>query len=466
MNEATSLDRIRSGLQLELRPLLQLATPVVLAEVGWMTMGLIDTIMVGRVSAEAIGAVGIGGTLFFTIALFGIGLLLGLDYMVAHAHGAGEDAETRRWLVQGVYLGALTAVPGIALVWFGLPWLAAVGVRPAVLTQAVGYGRALSWSLLPLLVLTAVRRYLQAIGRVQPVMVAVLSANLLNAAINWVLIFGHLGFRAMGAEGAGWATCWSRVYMTAYLIACVVRHDARHHPRRQALALWPDPARLRRLVALGLPAAVQTALECGVFAAVTTLAGRLDPSALAAHQITLNVASLTFMVPLGISAAGAVRVGHALGRRDARAAARAGWTSLLLGAGFMCGAGVAFITLPGTILSIFTPNHLVIATGIALLRVAALFQLFDGLQVVATGVLRGTGDTRTPMLSNLVGHWLLGLPVGYLLCFRSEWGVVGLWVGLCIGLIAVAVVLGGVWSLRVQTLAGELRPDGRLLNSA
>jgi len=311
--------------------------------------------------------------------------------------------------------------------------------------------------------MTAVRRYLQAFGLVKAVTIAVVSANLINAAVNWVLVFGHLGFPAMGAEGSGWATCASRIYMASCLIGYLLIHDYRQQTGLRDISLRPDAARIRRLIALGLPAATQMALECGVFATATALAGRLEPVALAAHQIALNLASFTFMVPLGISSAGAVRVGQALGRRDVNAAERSGWTALFLGAIFMMGAGTGFIVFPSALFRLFTPDQAVIATGSALLLVAAVFQLFDGVQVVATGVgvLRGSGDTRTPLLSNLVGHWVLGLPVGYALCFRWGWGVVGLWVGLCIGLVAVAVVLLWVWALRVRLLAADSRALGR-----
>jgi len=197
---------------------------------------------------------------------------------------------------------------------------------------------------------------------------------------------------------------------------------------------------------------MQITLEVGVFAAATTLAGRLEPTSLAAHQIVLNIASLTFMVPLGVASAGAVRVGQAIGRRAAEAAGRSGWMALLLGAGFMSGAGLTFLFLARRIMQIFTDDPKIISTGVSLLFVAALFQLFDGIQVVATGILRGAGDTRTPMICNLVGHWLLGLPVGYALCFIWKGGVVGLWVGLSMGLIAVGVVLLWVWARKVRSL--------------
>ena len=210
-----------------------------------------------------------------------------------------------------------------------------------------------------------------------------------------------------------------------------------------------------RLIQLGLPASLQITMEVGVFGAATALAGKLTPIALASHHIALNAASFTFMVPLGIASAGAVRVGQAIGRADPRAASRSGWTALCLGTCFMSAAGLAFLTIPHQILRIFTTNSVVINSGVTLLYVAAVFQLFDGLQVVATGILRGAGDTRTPMICNLIGHWLLGLPIGYILCFILNWGVFGLWMGLSVGLILVGAVLLLVWSRKVIQLNRE-----------
>lgn len=432
--------------------MLALAWPVVLAELGWMTMGLVDTMMVGRVSAEAIGAVSIGSILFFSIAIFGMGLLLGLDTLVSQAFGAGNLEECHRALLQGVTLSLFLTLPLTALIVAGIPWMPSWGIHPEVLRQAIPYLKAITWSLLPLLLYASFRRYLQGMNLVKPVMIAMISANLINVLVNWILIFGHLGAPAMGAEGAGWATCFSRGYMALYLLGFILYEN---HNRKMGLFLVPfrpDFKCLRRLVALGFPAAMQITLEVGVFAVATALAGKLTPVALAAHQIALNAASFSFMVPLGIASAGAVRVGQAIGRRDPAAAGHSGWTALLLGASFMLCAGLAFLLVPRSIIRIFTIDPTVIATGISLLFVAALFQLFDGLQVVATGILRGAGDTRTPMICNLVGHWLLGLPVGYALCFTWGRGVVGLWVGLSMGLIAVGAVLLGVWARKVRSL--------------
>ena len=189
-----------------------------------------------------------------------------------------------------------------------------------------------------------------------------------------------------------------------------------------------------------------------MFAAATALAGRLDPISLTSHQIALNVASVTYMVPLGVASAGAVRVGQAIGRRDPHAASQAGWMAIAIGVGFMACSALGMLTIPSQIIGLFTREPAVVTLGISLLFVAALFQLFDGLQGVTTGVLRGLGDTRTAMISNLTAHWLVGLPVGYLLCFVLGWGVLGLWIGLSLGLVAVGLVLLATWAARIRAI--------------
>ena len=436
----------------EFRPMLTLAWPVVVAELGWMFMGIVDTIMVGRVSPEAIGAVGLGSTLFVAFAIFGMGLLLGLDTLVSQSYGAGEIVECHRWLLHGLYLALIASAPIMAAAWALVHLMPRWGLHPAVLEMTAPYLAIVTWSTLPLLLYAALRRYLQAMNLVRPIMIVLVTANLVNAAINWVLIFGHLGFPALGTNGAAWATVVSRVYMVVALALVIAWHE---HDARVSLFATPlriEAWRLGRLVRLGLPAATQVTAEVGAFAAATALAGRLNPVALTSHQIALNVVSVTFMVPLGVASAGAVRVGQAVGRRDPHGASQAGWTALVLGVGFMACAALAFVTVPSQIIGFFTHDPAVMALGISLLFVAAFFQLFDGLQGVATGVLRGLGDTHTPMISNLAAHWLVGLPVGYLLCFVAGWGVVGLWIGLSLGLIAIGLVLLSTWAAKVRTL--------------
>ena len=428
-----------------------LAAPVVLAELGWMTMGLVDTLMVGRLSAEAIGAVGIGSAVFMAVVIFAMGLLLGLDTLVSQAYGAGRLDDCHRWLLHGVVLALVISVPMTMLI-FGIErGLGGWGLDPTVLELTREYVHIIAWSVLPLLLYAAFRRYLQGMGVVRPVMMALTLANIANAITTWILIFGKLGAPALGVAGAAWATVASRIVMAGFLLVVIL---VREHGRRPGLfetSLRIESSWLRRLIALGFPAAAQVTLEVGVFAAATVLAGRLNPVALAAHQIAINFIAFTFMVPLGVSSAGAVRVGHAVGRGDPEAAARAGWTAILFGVVFMTAAAAAFIVVPGPLIAAFTSDVRVIRAGVSLLFVAAVFQLFDGLQGVSTGVLRGLGDTRTPMLWNLAGHWFVGLPLGYALCFVLGFGVVGLWWGLSTGLMICGVALLAVWARRVRS---------------
>jgi MATE family multidrug resistance protein len=319
------------------------------------------------------------------------------------------------------------------------------GVDPRIVSDAIPYLKTLVWSTFPLLLYVVFRRYLQSMNYVGIVMFALLSANAVNVLVNWLLIFGNWGLPALGVEGAGWATFFSRVYMFGVLGAFVIykeRADPTGLFRAPRGIDWPL---IKTLLALGFPVAMQITAEYGVFALATALIARIDALSLAAHQIVLNVASVTFMVPLGVSSAGAVRVGQAVGRKDAHGAVVAGWTAIGLGAAFMFCASVTLFLIPEAILRIFTTERSVFALGVPLLFLAAAFQFFDGIQVTAGGVLRGIADTRTPMFANLVGHWLVGLPVGAVLCFGLAWQAVGIWTGLSLGLIFVAIVLLVAW---------------------
>jgi MATE family multidrug resistance protein len=444
----------------ELQTLLALAGPVVLAEIGWMSMGIVDTLMVSPLGPQAIGAVGLGSTLFLAIGIAGMGVLFGLDTLVSQAFGARRVDECHRWLFHGIALALLLAPPLMLIVWAASRALASFGLHPLVLPLATSYLALLNLSLPPLLLYAAFRRYLQGMSVVHPVMFALISANVVNAVFNWVLIFGKLGFPAMGTDGSAVATTAARVYMMAVLAGAVVWTD-----RQRESGLWEasrriERARLWQLFALGAPAAGQVTLEVGVFSAATAFAGKLEPVSLAAHQIALNIAALTFMVPLGVQSSAAVLVGQAIGRRDPPGAIRAGWLALSVIAAIMLMVAAVFLSIPAYLIGLFTDNAGVIAIGVSLLSVAAVFQLFDGVQGVATGILRGAGNTRTPMWSNFVGHWLIGLPIGWSLCFVAGWGVVGLWIGLSVGLILVAVTLVGVWMRATRRMAhgGETAP--------
>jgi MATE family multidrug resistance protein len=434
----------------ELAPLLKLAGPVIMAEIGWMSMGLVDTMMVGPLGPAAIGATGLASGVFTAIVIFGMGLMLGMDALVSQSHGAGRRDECVRWL----HHGAAVAIAGgplvMAATWVVYLTLDLWGLHPEIEALVAPYLQVIAAGAWPLLLYAAFRRYLQGMHIVRPIMFALLSANVVNAAGNWLLIYGNLGFPALGVEGSAWATTAARTYMALFLLAAIAREHRRHGGRNPRFRF--DAARARRLIALGFPAAAQITVEVSVFAAATGLAGKLDPVSSGSHQIALNLASLAFMVPLGLASSGAVRVGHALGARDPVRAAHAGWMALAASSAIMVLIGLVFFVLPVPLLRAFTDDPRVIGIGVGLLAIAAAFQLFDGAQAVATGILRGTGETRIPMVTNIVGHWALGLPVGYVLCFVVGWGVAGLWIGLSLGLTFVSAILTAVWWKRAARM--------------
>ena len=446
-------------LKRELPPTFTLALPLVLAELGWMSMAIVDTIMVGHLpnSATAMGAVSLSSNIFIVLGLFGGGLLLGLDTLVAQAFGAGQREDCHRSLLNGIYLSlALTPILA-APAWLLPAFLRPLQVDPAILELAVPYMRALVVGLFPLLLYFAVRRCLQAMNMVKPVAFALISANLINALGNWILIYGKWGAPAMGTVGSGWSTAIARTYMAAILVGYLLWYDHRHRTDLLKTPVDIDLRRIRRLISLGLPAAMQFTLESGVFALVTALIARLGAVPLASHQIALNTVAFTYMVPLGIASAAAVRVGQAIGRKDMSGAGDAGGTAISLGAGFMTCASVGLLVFPRWIARMYTPDETVIRSTVNLLAAGAAFQLFDGIQTVATGALRGAGDTRTPMLCHFTAYWIIGLPLGAWLCFRRGWGAFGLWAGLSLALILIGIVLLFTWRRLVHNFTAAQR---------
>jgi MATE family multidrug resistance protein len=437
----------------EFRSTLRLALPLIMAEVGWMSMGVVDTMMVGRLpnSAIAIGATGLGQSLYHMVAICGGGLLLGMDAFVAQAYGREDVQDARRTLLNGLALAVLLTPILMVAVSFWPALMRRFGISVELVGPMQPFLAALNWGTLPLLAYFAIRRYLQAVNVAVPITFALVSANLINAIGNWALIYGHLGFRAMGITGSGWSTCFSRIYMVLVLAVTLLWVE-----RKRALGvaapskrrLLPDPHRMLALLKLGAPAAGQILLEIGAFTAATALCAKLGPVPVSGHEIALNCAAFTFMVPLGISAAAAVRVGQRLGTRDIEGARRAGWSAILVGAIFMTCSGLVFVSIPTLIARAFSPDPDVVRLGAKLLLVAAAFQLFDGMQVVTTGALRGAGDTTTAMLANLVAYWLIGIPMGYVLGFVFGWGALGVWIGLCIGLMIIGSALVATWHRR------------------
>ncbi len=422
--------------------MLRIAVPLALAELGWMAMSVVDNIMVGRLPdpAAAIGAASVGSALFYALAIFGIGIMSGLDPLVSRAFGANNWEEARGAMASGLVLCGLVSVPLMAVVVAAEPMLAWIGVREVVRVPAVAFSRVLMWSLPLLLVQAVLRRYLQGIHHVRPVAYAIVSANVVNLVGNWALIYGNLGLPAMGIRGSALSTVIARVWLVVAMALAVHQRDpdAFRHMR-------PTRARLVELWRLGLPAGVTIGLEVAVFNVSTALAGRLDPVSLAAHTIALNAAAVTYMVPLGVGSAAAVSVGKALGEGNPVKAARAGWTAIGLVVAFEICSAVMFLAIPGPIARVYTADPAVVSASAALFLIAAAFQVFDGLQTVATGALRGMGDTTTAAVWNLVCYWGIGLPLGVWLCFGRGWGIRGIWVGLCLALGLVAGGLVDAW---------------------
>jgi MATE family multidrug resistance protein len=430
----------------ELRTVVALAIPVALSEIGWMMQGVVDTVMVGRLGPAAIGAVALGNAICYTPALFGIGLMLGLDTLVAQAYGRRDHDECHRWLAQGLYLAAIVSPAIMLLLFTASIGFTHFGIAVEVAAPAGQYLRLLLWGTFPLLVYSGTRRYLQGVGQVRVITVTYVVANLINWLGNWVLIYGKLGFPALGVRGSAISTVASRIFMALALLGFAWRYErARGHPLFRHWA-GPQLARLRELARLGLPAAGQILMEVGAWNLATFMTGYISPVALATHQIVLNYASMTYMVPLGISAAAAVSVGHAIGASDPARARRAGWLSLALGTGFMMVAAIVLLAAPVPLIRLYTGDQQVLAVGPTLLAIVAAFQIFDGVQIVSTGALRGLGETRTPMWANFVGYWILGLPLGFFLCFGLHRGIYGLWIGLTLALIVIALLLLARWN--------------------
>jgi MATE family multidrug resistance protein len=441
---------VRPGLD-ELRATVRLAVPVVVARVGFMLMGVVDTVMVGHLSAEALASVALGHLYLFACSAFGMGGLMVVDPLVAQSVGAGDTDGARRAVQRGVLIALLSTLP-TALVMIPGEWvLTLLGQPVTVAPVAADYVRICILSLPAFFVFIVLRQTLQALQKVRGIVLATVVANLANLGLDWVLIFGVGRFEGLGVLGSAWATTASRWVMLLALLYLARSELAPMLARleREALRLAP----VARMVRLGLPIGAQLQLEFAAFAVIALLMGWIGTVAMAAHQVAINLASLTFMVPLGVSMAAAVRVGHAVGRGDPLGARRAAAASLLCGGGFMALCGGAFILAPGLLAAIYTSAPDVRLLAASLIPVAGVFQVFDGVQIVAAGVLRGLGDIRVPMLINVVGFWLVGMPVSLVLAFPVGLGPVGLWWGLAAGLGAVGALLLTRATVR---LSGEL----------
>jgi MATE family multidrug resistance protein len=423
----------------DLVPMLRLALPVVVVQVGMMLLGVVDTMVVGRLSSEALAAVALGHVVIVGVSSFGIGMLLALDPLVSQSVGAGDRGAIRRSVQRGLLLAVLLIVPSALLLLPAEGMLRLFRQPVEIIPVATAYIHICIPGLLPYYAFFALRLSLQAMEQMRPVVVTIVIVNVFNLIADWALVFGAGPIPRLGPMGSAWATTAARTLLFVVLLALARRQLAPVLGSvDRAVFHW---APLWRTLRLGVPIGFQLQLEIIAFAVIALLMGGMGTLQMAAHQVAINLASLTFMVPLGVASATAVRVGHAIGADDIGGARRAAASGLLVGATFMATTAALFIAIPHWFASVYTSVDEVVALAAMLIPIAGFFQIFDGLQVVSAGALRGAGDTRAPLVVNIVGFWCIGLPTSLLLGFRLGFGPQGLWWGVVAGLGAVACFL-------------------------
>lgn len=435
--------------QADLRDMAQVAIPVVLINVGLQAMGVVDTLMVGKLGGAAIAAVALGNFYVFNVSVFGIGLLFSIDPVVAQAVGAGDRDGVARGVQRGLVLAMAISVFVMAALVPGEWLLSALDQPPDVVRETAVYARRRLLGIVPFYLFAVLRQTLQAMGPVRPVIIAAVIGNVVNAACNWLLIFGHAGAPALGVEGSGYATAvatWVMAVALWWMSWPVVRNTM--FPWRAESITWTP---MWRMLRIGVPIGVQWFFESFAFGLTALFMGWMGVASLAGHEIALNMAALTFMVPLGVSGAAAAVVGRAIGRGDMAAARRDAVAAIACGVGFMCLSAVVFIVAPEWLTSWYTDEAATVTIAVALIPLAGWFQVFDGLQAVTSGVLRGTGDTRVPAILHLVAFWGVGIPLGYYLGFHTSWRERGLWLGLVAGLAAAALLQSARVSRRLQS---------------
>jgi MATE family multidrug resistance protein len=455
-------------LRTEVRATLSLAWPLILANLTMALIQATDVLLMGRLGARPLAASALGLNLNFALSLICLGLVTASSPMIATALGerGSNVRDVRRTFRQSLWLIASVTPPVWLILWNAEPLIVSLGQDPGLARGAGVFLRGYMWSMLPFLAFQAMRNFVSALERPGWILVISLAGIVLNALLGWAMIFGHLGFPAMGLFGGGLASSivWS---LLALALAAVIMTD-RQFRRFHLFGRWwrPDWPRFRRLWLLGLPIGLAMGFEGGVFSAAAYLMGLISADAVAAHAVALQIAALSFMVPWGMAQAATVRVGLALGRGDRPGIARAGWSAWAMGTGFMALMALLIWAIPHPLITLFlddsAANAHVIGLAVSFLGVAAIFQVVDGAQVVGAGILRGLHDTRVPMIFTFIGYWLVGIGVGVWLAFSAGWGGVGIWTGLALGLAIVAVLMLARWVRRdaigLGQNEGKVRP--------
>jgi MATE family multidrug resistance protein len=440
----------------ELRALVALSWPLALTNLAQIAMGTTDVMMMGRLGPDTLAAGALGANLYFGALIFGIGLLNAATPIIARELGRGSSAawEIRKIVQQGFWSAGCMAMPCWLALWWSEPLLIALGQDGALSAAAGTYVRALQWALLPSWCYLVLRSFVSSLERPVWALVIGVAAILFNAVANWCLMLGHCGCKPLGIAGSGFATLLSSLLMFAALGGVVFAAKPFRHFRLFAEFCRPDWPLFRAFWRLGLPMAATLSFEVSMFNAAVFLMGMIGAASLAAHSIANQLASLTFMVPLGIGQAVTVRVGRAHGAQDREAVRRAGWTAFGLAVVFMATMSLTMVVVPRLLISAFLDitnpsNARVVDLTVSFLIFAALFQIADGVQAVGSGMLRGLHDARMPMIFALVGYWGIGVPLGALLAFPFGLNGIGIWIGLSTGLTAVACLMIGRWHRRV-----------------
>jgi multidrug resistance protein, MATE family len=438
----------RGGARRELGDLVGLAVPLCLGHLGHQFMAIVDTALLGRFSDAALAGAGLANGVLFSVTVVGIGIIMGMDTLVPQSLGAGDRRGAAELLGSGVRLALLLTLPISAVVVAAALLLPYSTVESGVAASAAAYLFGRLPGIAAILLFAAMRSYLQAHQVTRPLVVASVVGNLVNAAADWVLIFGDpgleklglpgVGLPPLGAFGAAIATSlvgWASLAVVVLAVRGVLRAQA-----AEGGQAGPRRGRARAIVRLGLPIGLQLLAEVGIFALTGYLAGTLGRLPAAAHQVALVLASFSFSAALGIGAATSVQVGHAIGAGDTGGARRSGSLGMAVGALAMAVGGLVFLLAPYQLAALFTDDEAVRQAAVPLLRIAAVFQLSDAVQAVSAGALRGVGATRFTFAANAVGHYAIGFPVAALLAFSVGMGAAGLWWGLSIGLTGVALV--------------------------